>query len=152
MTQHAIQLHRYEPVNVNFHYFSAYRMRVEVADIVGDGFDQHIFIYQKRPVSPYSGLGCDTFCAIAGPSQFSTIPAVEADPQKSYPYYRLNYVELDFISRKEALQAWEVIQKEVAILVEAMGKLAQLAIVESPWFPAAPADDSTTSESVSESV
>lgn len=152
MTIRRIRLKRLEPQNVNFGRFSAYRMRIEVAEIEGPDVDKYIFIYRKNPINPYTDQGCDEFCAVIGPSQYATIPAVEADPNKSYPFYRLDYVELDFISQRQALDSWQFIQKEVCILIEGMGKLTQLKVVEDIWCPSPPDVDSISeSESQSQS-
>ena len=149
MTTRRIRLVRYEPQYVNFYYYSVYRMRIEVAEVEGPDLDKYVFIYRKEPVNPYSGQSCDSFQAVAGPSQLASIPPVEADPEKSYPFYRLDYVELDFITQEQAMRVWNEIQREVCILVEAMGKMTQLAPVEDVWCPSPPEDESAGSESVS---
>jgi len=153
MTTRRIRLVRYEAARVNFTYLSAYRMRVEVVEVEGEDIDPYIFIYKKGVVNPYSNSACtDEFQAVIGPSQYATIPAGEPDPNKSWPYYRLNYFEVDFMSEAQAMRVWEVVKREVCILVEAMGKLTQLEQVEEAWCPDEPGDESTESESVSESV
>jgi len=151
MAERRIKLVRYEPEKVNFSKYSAYRMRIEVAEVVGPDLDPYVFIYQRVAPSPYTGNMCDEFCAVAGPQQIADIPAVEPNPERHWPFYRLNYVELDFPSVTQALQAWKIIQLEVCILVEAMGKFTQLKVVETTWCPGPPDDESTGSESLSES-
>jgi hypothetical protein len=152
MTVRRIQLRRFEPQKVNFNYYSAYRMRVEVASVEGPDLDPYIFIYRKNPVSPYSDQGCDEFCAVIGPSQYATIPPVEPDVNMNYPFYRLDFIEVDFISQEQAYRVWELIKQETCILVEGMGKLTQLGVVEEHWCPAPPDDPGQPSQSVSESL
>jgi hypothetical protein len=149
MSTRRISLTRYEPEYVNFTHYSAYRLRIEVSDHEGDDIDPFVFIYRREPIDPYTEQQCDTFCAVIGPSQYATIPAGSPDPERSYPFFRLSYVELDFISRQEALDFWELIQQEVCILVNAMGKLTQLVAVETVHCPSPPED---VSESASDSV
>jgi hypothetical protein len=148
-TTRRIRLTKYIAENVNYTYYGAYRMKVAVTAVEGDDLDKYVFIYKKGTVSPYSELSQDDFMAIAGPSQFASIPAVSPDPDQNYPFFRLDYVELDFMSVEQADQAWTDIQAEVGKLVEGMGKLTKLKAVEDVWFPSPPPANSQ-SESNSE--
>ena len=138
MTTRRIRLTRYAAENVNYTYYGAYRMKVAVTSVEGDDIDKYVFIYKRNPVNPYTTLSTDEFCAVCGPSQFATIPAAAPDADLNWPYYRLDYVELDFMSLNQAEQAWEDIKVEVGKLVEGMGKLVSLKAIEDVWFPSAP--------------
>jgi hypothetical protein len=152
MAERRIKLERSAPQKVNFDKYSAYRMRIDVTEVEGEDLDQYIFIYQRRQASPYTGDNCDPFCAVAGPQQLADIPPVEPDQDRHWPFYRLDYVELDFPSTTQAFQAWELIKLETCILVEAMGKFTQLAVEEEFWCPGPPDDGGTGSQSESESI
>jgi len=89
-------------------------------------------------VSAYTNLSCDAFQAVAGPPQLAAIPAGEPDPELSWPYYRLNYVELDVASTAQADEIWNEIQDEVNALVSAMERLTQLQAVQDVWCPGPP--------------
>jgi len=151
MATRRIRLTRYAAENVNYTYYGAYRMKIAVTDIEGDDIDKYVFIYQRHPVSPYTGVSEDEFAAVCGPSQFATIPAGAPNAEQNWPFFRLDYVELDFMSIDQADQAWEDIKVEVGKLVEGMGKLTALKAVEDLWFPDAPPPTSQ-SESTSTST
>lgn len=141
-----IRLDRYETAQLNWTYYGAFRMRVVAAEAVGDDLDPYIFIYAHRPADPYTQASLDVFQAICGPAQMATIPIGAADPTNNYPFYRLDHVELDFTSRQEALNAWEIIKAETRILVEAMGHFTNMFNAETFWTPGPPGDDHHTSE------
>ena len=147
---HRIRLARYAVENIQWLYFGAYRMRVEATEVEGDGLDKYNFIYQRGTMNQYLGQYCDEFVAIAGPSQIADIPIGEPDPERYYPYYRLDYMECDFTAESLALEVWEVIQREAAILCQGMARFQQLSAVEDVWVPSAP--ESSDSESASTSV
>ena len=148
-TTRRIRLTKYIAENVNYTYYGAYRMRIAVTAVEGDDLDKYVFIYKRNPESPYSNQSQDDFQAIVGPSQIASIPAVTPDPNQNYPFYRLDYVELDFMSVEQADQAWKDIQAEVGKLVDGMGKLTKLKAVEDVWFPSPPP---ASSQSESDSV
>ena len=151
---HRIRLLRYEVENIQWQYYGAYRMRVRVADVEGDGLDKNIFVYKRNPINPYTGEYCDVFETIAGPAQLADYPAGAPDVEHGYPYYRLDYFELDFGAESLALEMWNIILKEAAILCQAMAKYEQLSVVEDVWtpsFPSTDTDSSTASESESTS-
>lgn len=141
-----IQLIRYEAENVNFRYYSAYRLRIEARDAEGPDLDNYVFVYQRGPVDPYTGLTCDEFLAVAGPYELATLPIGEPDPLIHPTQFRLDFVEDDYPSTALALRTWKCIHGEVCILVEALTRLARLRRVESVWCPEPPLEE------VSESV
>jgi len=138
MTTRRIRLTRYAAENVNYTYYGAYRMKIAVTSVEGDDIDKYIFIYKRNPASPYTTISTDEFSAVCGPSQFATIPAGAPDADLNWPFYRLDYVELDFMSLDQAEQAWEDIKKEVGKLVEGMTKLTALKAIGDTWFPSPP--------------
>lgn len=147
MTTRRIKLTRYAAENVNYTYYGAYRMKVAVTDVEGDDLDKYVFIYKRNAPSPYTGSTCDEFCAVAGPSQLGDIPAGAPDPDKNWPFYRLDYVELDFMAIVQAEQAWVEIQAEVCRLVGAMDDLEKLQAISDVWCPSAPDPESQSSQS-----
>ncbi len=142
-----IQLTKYTPTLVSFNNYGMYRLRIEVTGVEGADLDDKIFIYTRNPPSPYTTLSCDEFVAVAGPPQLALYPAGEPNPDQGWPYYRLNYVELDFASTQQAESVWHEIQSEVCVLVEAMNRLDSLEAVEEVWCPGPPEPGSQSSQS-----
>jgi|JI10StandDraft_1071094.scaffolds.fasta_scaffold1482808_1 hypothetical protein len=128
--------------------YGAYRLRVEVEAVVGDWPDDCIFIYRRSPANAYTGQLCDYFEAMAGPAQFSDYPAGSPDPDHGWPFYRLNYVELDFISSAMAEYVWQEISRDALTLATALDRLDNLVPVNETWYPYEP--DITESSSSSE--
>lgn len=142
-----IQLTRSETTKVNFNNYGAYRLRIEVTAFEGNDIDGNVFIYKRKPPSPYTDINADVFEAVAGPPQLSDYPAGAPDPDQGWPYYRLNYVELDLPSSDAAQRIWEEILSEVNVLVEAMNRLDSLNVVQTIWCPTPPDDSNSASNS-----
>lgn len=130
MAVRRIRLSRSEPQHVQMVNTTAYRMRVDVTEVEGEDIDENIFIYRENPENPYTQQTESQFCAVAGPAQLSSIPAIAPDLNQNYPFYRLNYVELDFDSEVAAMEVWKFIQQDVKTLVEGMNRLSDLVVVE----------------------
>lgn len=142
-----IRLTRSAPTLLQLNNYGAYRLRVEVTDFEGPDLDGNVFIYRHKPPSPYTALSCDTFEAVAGPPQLAAIPAGAADPDQSWPFYRLPYVELDVASTAQAEQIWNEIQAEVCVLIEALNRLDNLQVIQEVWCPSPPDPGSQSSQS-----
>jgi hypothetical protein len=146
MSTRRIRLTRYATVAVSN--YKAYRLRVEVTAVEGPDIDSNIFVYRRNPASPYTQQSTDTFEAVAGPPQLAAIPAGEPDPDQSWPFYRLPYVELDVISTAQADAIWNEIQAEACELVESLDRLTQLQAIQDVWCPSPPDPSSFSSQSV----
>ena len=118
--------------------YGTYRLRVDVAVATGPDIDANIFVYRRNPPSPYTTLSTDIFEAVAGPQQLAGVPAGAPNPDLSWPYYRLDYIELDVASTAQADSIWAEIQAEVQELLDAMDRLEKLQVIQTVWFPAAP--------------
>jgi len=145
-TTRRIKLLRYEAQRVNFWYYGALRMRIECDEVQGDDLDPYIFIYSREPVNPYTENRLDLFHAVCGPADIADIPAGEPNPQRMWPYYRLNYMEHDFRNPTEAAEVWEIIQTEAEILAEAASWFSNLQLEETVWVPSAPPTGDSESE------
>jgi len=146
--QRRIRLTRYAANTVDMNNYGAYRLRVEVTAVEGPDLDEFVFIYRHNPPSAYTNQSVDTFEAVAGPPQVAMYPSGEANADQGWPYYRLNYVELDVMSTEQADSIWKEIQAEVCVLVDAMNRLDKLQAVEDVWCPDAPDSDSQPSQSI----
>ena len=87
--------------------------------------------------------------AVCGPAQMASIPIGAPDVNNNFPFYRVSAVELDFTSQSQALDVFRIIQEEVRILVESMGKFSQLQLAESIQFTNNSDDGTVDSQSTS---
>lgn len=133
-----IKLTRLNSSQVELNNYGAYRIRIEASDPEGADLDENIFIYRTVDASPYTDANCDVFEAVAGPNQLAAYPIGVADPDQGWPYYRLDYVELDLISTAQAESIWEEIKAQVGELIKAMDRLDQLKTTDVVWVPSPP--------------
>ena len=147
---HRLRLVRHGIETLNHTYYGNYRMRIEVTGYEGEQpeFDPCIFVYRRGSTSPYQAEPTDTFVAVAGLPQFSSIPAQTPDVDNGWPHYRLSYVELDFPTQALADEVWQIIQAEVAILCQAFDNYPNLVEQEVLWVPSMP-DEGDSVASVS---
>jgi len=147
MTERRLQLVRYEPININFYYFSGWRMRIECAEAQGDDLDKYIFIWKLGEANPYTGNRLDIFQTVCGPADIADIPIGEPDPNMMWPFYRLDYLEHDFRAIAHVDEFWRLIKQEARVLTEALTKFSNLSETERLWIPSPP----DTGDSVSDS-
>jgi hypothetical protein len=148
MSSRRIKLTRYAANTVEFNNYGAYRLRVEVTEVEGADMDENIFIYERQPADPQTQETRDVFKGIAGPFQLAAIPAFEPNPNEMWPFFRLNFIELDFASTAEAEAVWNAIQSDVNALVYAMERLSNLQAIQEVWYPSDPDPNSQSSQSI----
>jgi hypothetical protein len=127
-----LKIKRFKVLNVDYLGFSAYRLRLEVAE--ASNMDPRVFVYRRDPVDPYTNDQLDTFFTVASPVDMEEYPPENPDPQKAYPFLRKSFVELDFRATETALDAERIILSELNVLVVAMTRLAQLEQIEEFWI------------------
>ena len=132
--------------NVNYLHFSAYRLRVEIEEAVE--MDDRVFLYQRRPANAHTGEVTDVFVTVCSPVDMADYPPGEPDPDRQYPFFRLNYVELDFRATSDAVEAYDLIVAELGTLCRALDRLEQLEAASSVWVGAGPPDEGGSSESM----
>lgn len=144
-----LKLTRSELQNVDYQYLGAFRLRIDVADRDNSGTDPNVFIYRRDPVNPYSGLANDTFFAVCSPPDMSEFPVGEPDPNKPFPFFRLNYVEVDLRSTTLVERVWAIIVREIDQLLQGLTRMEQLVVVQE--VDVGPLTTTGDSESASES-
>jgi hypothetical protein len=127
-----IRVKRYQVYDVDYLYFSAYRMRMEIVEAVG--MDTRCFLYRRDPVDPYTGDVTDTFFSVCSPVDMEEYPPGEPDPDKAYPFFRQSFVELDFRATSVAMAAEQLIVSELNVLVQALDRLEDLRLAEDFWI------------------
>lgn len=134
--------------NVNYLHLSAFRLRIEIEEAID--MDDRVFLYQREPVNPHTNDYLDSFVTICSPVDMEEFPPEEPDPDKQYPFFRRNYVELDFRATSQAEEAFNLIREELNVLVIALNRLEQLHVAEEFWVGAGPPDDSGSSSESTE--
>lgn len=147
MTERRVKLVRYAPEVIDRGSYGAYRMRVDVAEVEGPDLDVHLFVYRRGPSSAYTGESQDVFEAVCGPPQLASVPPVTPDPEQSWPLFRFNRVELDFVSAAQAEAVWLQIVAEINALVSGLNKLDSLLVQQEVWCPGPPEGHSQSSVS-----
>jgi hypothetical protein len=137
--------------NVNYEHLGAYRLRVEVAPASLDS-DPHIFLFLQRTLNQYTGeLLCD-FAAVASPADVAYYPVGGPRLGTAYPYFRLDFLELDFRSTAKAMKAWTLIVADADVLCRALDRLDVMVAlppvhVGTPSPPPPSSDSSDSSHS-----
>lgn len=145
-----LKLVRKELTEVEYQWAGAFRMRIEASDPNNTGADPNVFLYRRDPVNPYTGEASDVFFAVASVADLADYPVGEPDPDKPYPFLRLDYIELDFRASSQAKEVWEIVVREVNALLECLGRMANLVEVETQFVGTAPTEGTSDSDSESQ--
>lgn len=140
---------RKEVTKVNYQYLGAFRLRIEVTDPSSSGADPNVFIYNQRPINPYDQTVEADFLAVASPVDMAEYPAGEPRDGTEFPFFRLDYVELDFRSTAYVEKAWGLIVAEVSNLLAALNRLEALEVTEELWVGAPLPESDSASASAS---
>jgi hypothetical protein len=138
-----------EAARVEYQYFGALRIRVDVIDAVD--IDPNIFLYRQDMATPYTpdASPTNTFFSVASPADINDYPIGAPDPLKAFPFFRQTFVELDFRSTLQADQFWQDVIQEATVLIHAMNKLELLEEVDHIQIGPFPKDDDEPSGSES---
>jgi len=117
-----LTLRRYEVENVDYVWAGAFRLRVEAVDACG-GMDARVFLWQRHPVDPNTGEERNELVTVCSPVDMSDFPAEEPDPSTTYPFFRRDWMELDYRAVSDAEEGWTAIRNAVSQLVSALDKL-----------------------------
>jgi len=123
-----LKLKRYELQNVNYQWLGAYRLRIEAErESTSDPpMEEYVFMYRRDPVNPYTNTYVDTFFAVASPADMSEYPVGSPSPSSRFPFFRLNYVELDLRTLGEVEEVWNTIVHDVDNLLKGLDKMDNL--------------------------
>lgn len=155
-TVRKLRVRRFAVTQIDSVYFSAYRFRVEAAEAVA--MEKQVFLYRRAPPDPYTQEVVDTFFSVCSPVDMVEYPAEAPDPNKAYPFFRKDFVELDLRRLELALAAEALIVAELNVLVHALNRLEDLELADDFWigpFPGDPdhgSEDGSASDSASGSA
>lgn len=148
MAGRRLKLVRKAVTQVNYQFLGAYRLRIEVSDPDNTGADPNVFLFLRRPINPYNQEVLDDFHAVASPVDLAEYPVGEPNALTTYPFYRIDFIELDFRSTAQANETWTLIVAEVDSLLRALDRLDTLEVVEETFVGA----DADTGNSASNST
>jgi hypothetical protein len=130
-----LKLKRFELTNVNFRYVGAFRMRIEASDPDNTGVDPNVFLYQRNLPNPYDGSVTDIYLGISSIVDMSDYPIGEPVASTTFPFYRLDYVELDVRAVQLADQIWGATKTAISRLLRIMDTMKNnLSLVEEVWI------------------
>jgi hypothetical protein len=145
-----IQLTRSSIKDANHWFLRGFRLRIEVTEVTG-GMPEHVFVYRREPANPETGTIDDTFQTVASLPDLSEYPVGAPDPERPFPYFRDNFIEVDVRSTGDFQNVWERIHAEVCNLVDILNRADNLVVDEVVWCGDQPPTSESASESASES-
>ncbi len=95
-----------------------------------DAFDMpnEIFLYLRRSLNPATGEQADEFSNVCSAPDLEEYPIGE--PTSTPAFFRSAEIDLVFRSQSEAEDAWTVLQREVAVLVNTLNINDALAVTD----------------------
>ncbi len=94
----------------------------------GHDMPDEIFLYLRRPANPTTGEEADEFASVCSAPDLEEYPVGE--PTGTPPFFRAAEIDLVFRSQGEADEAWELIKREVEVLVETLNLNDRLTVEE----------------------
>ena len=128
-----LKLQKFELQNISYLWTGAFRLRVEASDPLGSGADPHVFLFQRHPPNPYNGDVDDEWIGVASAVDIAEFPVGEPNTNTAYPFFRLNFLEVDLRQAELANKVWLIIQDEVHFLLVILDILEKLVPTEEVW-------------------
>ena len=119
-----VTLTRYESTRVDYLWAGGYRVRVVASDPVG--MDGYVFLFHRKPVNPHTDTADDVFVGVASPVEMADYPVGSPNGLTPYPYFRLDYFEIDVPSATLVAHVWDGVVNQVDVLVRALKLLDRL--------------------------
>jgi len=104
-----------------------YRMVIEVDEVCN--VSANIFLYQVSFPDPETGETTSRFKAVCSPSDIEQYPIDE--PESGGTYYRLSSADLLFRAVSLADETWDAIRGDVEELVETLGLMDEMGLIET---------------------
>lgn len=136
---------------VEYQWAGAFRMRIDASDPNATGADPAVFLYRQDPINPYTNTASAVFFAVASIADIAEYPVGEPNEALAFPFFRLDYIELDFRTTSQALEVWQIIISEVASLLAALDRMDELVELDIAYVGTAPTEGVSESVSSSES-
>lgn len=141
-----ILLRRLDSERVAYANVVAFRLRVEVAEVSG-GMDRFVFLYAQAPVNPVTGEQLDLFQTVASAPDMADYPAGGPAAGTEFPFFRLDYFEVDLRSSQAVEELWRIVVAEAGGLAKTMDRLEQLTPTAEVWVGEPPAVSESASVS-----
>lgn len=91
-----------------------------------------IFLYLRRPLDPRTGDEADEFTSVCSAPDLEEYPVGE--PTGTPAFFRSAEIDLVFRSQAEAAEAWELIKREVEVLVRTLNLNDELTVEDDVQF------------------
>src|SRR5262245_10049475 len=119
-----LQITRYEVQDVNYLWAGLFRLRLEVTGY--EDMDPRVFLYRRSPINQYTGEYTDVAITVCSPVDMEDYPPGEPDWEKTYPFFRQNWIELDFRDTAEAEEFYLKVVNSLECLIAALNRFADL--------------------------
>jgi hypothetical protein len=123
-SRRGIRLRKSAQTQFVINHVSGFRFTVEAYEAYD--MPNEIFLYLRGLLDPTTGEEADVFSNVCSSPDLEEYPA--GAPTGVPQFFRLASVDLVFRSVHEADEAWDLIQREVAVLVETLNKSDVLAV------------------------
>ena len=103
---------------------SGYRLRIDVTNSVD--ISPKIFRYYESPPDPVTGVSTQEFTGVCSLVDMEELPEDSPNPTDCPKAFRLGYMDVVVDTESLANEVWELVQEEVALLVQSFTESTQL--------------------------
>jgi hypothetical protein len=119
------------PIEDSVHkHLHTFRIRISIGDVEGD-MPKDVFVHRRHPTDPYDGTVFDEFCTVASPAHLGLYPPIDPDPERGFPFFRKDHMDVDVQSQTEFDEVWETILNAVCDLAQVLDLLDDMELQET---------------------
>lgn len=132
MAVHSIQLTRSAQLPHNVGNLQGFRFTVTAHDAIG--MPTEIFRLYEQPLDPIAQTRTPVYDGVANIADLANLP-INAPVPPEY-HYRVNHIDVDYLSEIAGEEAWESLQSDVDKLVKSLAASDLLLVEENGQFTA----------------
>jgi hypothetical protein len=129
--ERGLRLQRSEMTRRNTVGLGVFRVRWDIVDVLN--MPAEVFLYRRRPPHPKDPTPVDDFMTVCSAPDLADYPAAEPTLETDLPFFRLNYVEMDFRAVSEADSTTPIIEKALLRLIDALKAADDLSLIGDGW-------------------
>lgn len=124
-----LRLERKAISEANHYYIRGFRLRIDVIEAIA--MPAEIFVYHRHPPDPVTGEVVDEWLTVASFPDLAEYPANNPDPEKSLPFLRKSFIEVDVRSTRDYNDIWNIVVNQACVLRAALNRADMLVKAET---------------------
>ena len=124
--KHGVRVKRFTQQRFEINNTDGYRMKIVAYD--GNKMSNAVFRYIRGPFSQTAGAYFEEFDGVCSPADLEEFPEDTPTANSNPAWFRKDYIDLVFRSQTTADEAWNMIVKDINVLVSSLDLMENIVV------------------------